>query len=165
MTYKDNTPTFNVNRKVVNFKDFSANPNAEKEELEKMDRQNKPNTDDQQKNMANSRYKFNNTTRKMDDLSPAEIEDKIEAIEELEEGFDPMVGIDNFLNNPVMVSLATAWLLSGRYKIENLKSNMKAMKDDFLDYCNSMGYVIDKDILDFKFNQIIERIKKILKIN
>jgi len=165
MTYKDNTPTFNVNRKVVNFKDFLANPNAEKEELEKMDRQNKPNTDDQQKNMANSRYKFNNTTRKMDDLSPAEIEDSIEAIEELEEGFDPMVGIDNFLNNPVMVSLATAWLLSGRYKIENLKSNMKAMKDDFLDYCNSMGYVIDKDILDFKFNQIIERIKKILKIN
>jgi|LauGreDrversion4_2_1035121.scaffolds.fasta_scaffold145186_2 hypothetical protein len=165
MTYKDNTPTFNVNRKVVNFKDFSANPNAEKEELKKMDRQNIPNSDEHQKNMANSRYKFNNTTRKMDDLSPAEIEDKIEAIEELEEGFDPMVGIDNFLNNPVMVSLATAWLLSGRYKIENLKSNMKAMKDDFLDYCNSMGYVIDKDILDFKFNQIIERIKKILKIN
>ena len=85
MTYKDNTPTFNVNRKVVNFKDFSANPNAEKEELKKMDRQNKPNTDDQQKNMANSRYKFNNTTRKMDDLSPAEIEDKIDAIDELEE--------------------------------------------------------------------------------
>ncbi len=165
MTYKDNTPTFNVNRKVVNFKDFLANPNAEKEELEKMDRQNKPNTDDQQKNMANSRYKFNNTTRKMDDLSPAEIEDSLEAIEELEEGFDPMVGIDNFLNNPVMVSLATAWLLSGRYKVENLKSNIKAMKDDFLDYCNSMGYVIDKDALDFKFSQIIERIKKILKIN
>ena len=88
MTYKDNQPTFNVNRKVVNFKDFSANPNAEKEELEKMDRQNKPNTDDQQKNMANSRYKFNNTTRKMDDLSPAEIEDKIDAIEELEEAIN-----------------------------------------------------------------------------
>ena len=85
MTYKDNTPTFNVNRKVVNFKDFSSNPNAEKEELKKMDRQNKPNTDDQQKNMANSRYKFNHTTRKMDDLSPAEIKDKIEAIDELEE--------------------------------------------------------------------------------
>lgn len=81
---RDNTPTFNVNRKVANYKDFLANPNAEKEELEKMDRQNKPNSDEQQKNMANSRYKFNNTTRKMDDLSPAEIEDKIDAIEELE---------------------------------------------------------------------------------
>ena len=32
---RDNTPTFNVNRKVVNFKDFSDNPNAEKEELKK----------------------------------------------------------------------------------------------------------------------------------
>ena len=85
MTYKDNQPTFNVNRKVVNFKDFSANPNAEKEELKKMNKQNKPNTDDQQKNMGNSRYKFNHTTRKMDDLSPAEIKDKIEDIDELEE--------------------------------------------------------------------------------
>ena len=88
MTYKDNQPTFNVNRKVVNFKDFSANPNAEKEELKKMNKQNKPNTDDQQKNMGNSRYKFNHTTRKMDDLSPAEIKDKIEAIDELEETND-----------------------------------------------------------------------------
>jgi hypothetical protein len=100
MTYKDNTPTFNVNRKVVNFKDFLANPNAEKEELKKMDRQNKPNTDDQQKNMANSRYKFNNTTRKMDDLSPAEIEDKIEAIEGLEEGInnDSMYAISEYFS-------------------------------------------------------------------
>jgi len=88
MTYKDNTPTFNVNRKVANFKDFSANPNAEKEELKKMNRQNKPNTDDQQKNMGNSRYKFNSTTRKMDDLSPAEIKDKIDAIEGLEEAIN-----------------------------------------------------------------------------
>ena len=100
MTYKDNTPTFNINRKVVNFKDFSANPNAEKEELKKMDRQNKPNTDDQQKNMANSRYKFNSTTRKMDDLSPAEIEDKIDAIEELEEGVnnDALYAISDSFN-------------------------------------------------------------------
>jgi uncharacterized coiled-coil protein SlyX len=100
MTYKDNQPTFNVNRKVVNFKDFLANPNAEKEELKKMDRQNKPNTDDQQKNMANSRYKFNSTTRKMDDLSPAEIEDKIDAIEELEEGVnnDALYAISDSFN-------------------------------------------------------------------
>ena len=100
MTYKDNTPTLNVNRKVVNFKDFSANPNAEKEELEKMKRQNKPNTDDQQKNMSNSRYKFNNTTRKMDDLSPAEIEDKIDAIEGLEEGInnDSMYAISEYFS-------------------------------------------------------------------
>jgi len=46
MTYKDNQPTFNINRKVVNFKDF--NKDAEKEELEKLKRQNKPNSERQQ---------------------------------------------------------------------------------------------------------------------
>lgn len=84
MTYKDNQPTFNVNRKVVNFKDFLANPEAEKQELEKVRRSTKPNSEDQQ-HIGNTRFKFNNTTRKMDDLSPEMIDDKIEAIEELEE--------------------------------------------------------------------------------
>jgi hypothetical protein len=79
MAYRDNQPTFNVNRKVANFGDFSAN--TEKEELAKMSRQNKPNSDEHQKNMSNSRYKFNKVTRKMDDLSPAEIQDKLNAID------------------------------------------------------------------------------------
>jgi hypothetical protein len=35
--------------------------------------------------MSNSRYKFNKVTRKMDDLSPAEIQDKLDAIDELDE--------------------------------------------------------------------------------
>lgn len=82
----------------------------------------------------------------------------------IKEEFDPMVGIDNFLNNPVMIALATAWLLSGKYKVDNLKSNLKGMKNDFLDYCNSMGYTIDKEVLDFKFNQLIDKVKKIIKL-
>ena len=84
MTYKDNTPTFNVNRKVVNFKDFLSDPKGEETDLKKVRRSTKPNSEDQQ-HIGNSRYKFNKTTRKMDDLSPAEIDDSIEAIEELEE--------------------------------------------------------------------------------
>ena len=83
MTYKENTPTFNVNRKVVNFKDFLSNPKGEETDLKKVRRSTKPNSEDQQ-HIGNSRYKFNKTTRKMDDLSPAEIDDSIEAIEELE---------------------------------------------------------------------------------
>jgi hypothetical protein len=83
MTYKENTPTFNVNRKVVNFKDFLSDPKGEEDELKKVRRSTKPNSEDQQ-HIGNSRYKFNKTTRKMDDLSPAEIDDSIEAIEELE---------------------------------------------------------------------------------
>ena len=83
MTHKENTPTFNVNRKVVNFKDFLSDPKGEEDELKKVRRSTKPNSEDQQ-HIGNSRYKFNKTTRKMDDLSPAEIDDSIEAIEELE---------------------------------------------------------------------------------
>jgi hypothetical protein len=139
---RDNTPTFNVNRKVVNFKDFLANPNAEKEELEKMDRQNKPNTDDQQKNMANSRYKFNNTTRKMDDLSPAEIEDKIEAIEGLEEG----------VNNDSMYAISDSF-----NKVKNemnlLESRLKnARSEELQEYLNEfMNVRIGFDSLYKKF--------------
>lgn len=84
MTYKDNTPTFNVNRKVVNFKDFLANMDDEKEELKKMNRQNKPNSDEHQQHIGNSRYKYNKVTHKMDDLSPEEIKDKINSIDEIE---------------------------------------------------------------------------------
>ena len=82
--------------------------------------------------------------------------------EEIKEDVDPMVGIDNFLNNPVMITLATSWLLSGKYKMSNLKSNLEDMKTSFLDYCNSMGYVIDKEVLDFKFKQLLKKISNIL---
>ena len=82
----------------------------------------------------------------------------------IKEDFDPMAGIDNFLNNPVIIALATAWLLKGRYKIDNLKSNIDGMKNDFLDYCNSIGYTINNEVLDFHFNQLIKRVKKIIKI-
>ncbi len=84
MPYKDNTPTFNVNRKVVNYKDFLSNVEAEKEELKKVRRSTKPNSEDQQ-HLGNSRYKFNNVTRKMDDLSPEQVQDKIDSIDDFEE--------------------------------------------------------------------------------
>jgi hypothetical protein len=77
--------SYNVNRKVATFGDFSNNIQSEEEELAKMNRQNKPNSDEHQKNMSNSRYKFNKVTHKMDDLSPSEIQDKLNAIDELEE--------------------------------------------------------------------------------
>jgi hypothetical protein len=42
MTYKENTPTFNVNRKVVNFKDFLSDPKGEETDLKKVRRSTKP---------------------------------------------------------------------------------------------------------------------------
>jgi hypothetical protein len=85
MTYKDNQPTFNVNRKVVNFKDFSKDIESEKEELDKIKRQNEPNSERQQR-IGNTRIKYNKVTHKLDwNLSPDMVKDKIDAIEELDE--------------------------------------------------------------------------------
>jgi hypothetical protein len=80
MTYKDNTLTYNVGRKVVNFKDF-VKP-KEEAELKMIKRQNKPNSERQQL-IGNPRTKYNKVTHKLDmNLNPAYIEDKIKSIEE-----------------------------------------------------------------------------------
>ena len=77
--------SYNVNRKVVTFGDFTNNIESEKEELKKVRRSTVPNTPDQQQHIGNGRYKFNKVTRKMDDLSPMEVQDKLDDIDELEE--------------------------------------------------------------------------------
>jgi hypothetical protein len=76
--------TYNTNRKVANFSDFTSNIGSEKEELKKMKRGEKPNSEDQQ-HIGNRKFKFNKVTHKMDDLSPEEVQDKLDAIDELEE--------------------------------------------------------------------------------
>lgn len=80
MNYKDNTPTYNVNRKIVNFKDF--NPKEEEQDLQKIKRSIDPNTPDKQQHIGNSKYKYNKVTHKMDDISIDEINDDLESIEE-----------------------------------------------------------------------------------
>jgi hypothetical protein len=85
MPYKDINPTYNVNRKVANFGDFTSNIDAEKEKLKKVKRSFTPNSDGQQF-VRNSRTEYNPVTHKLTDYTEGEVEDKIKAIEELEEG-------------------------------------------------------------------------------
>ena len=80
MNYKDNQPTFNVNRKVVNFKDFAQ----DKEKLSKADLQRKPNSEDQQ-HLGNRRTEYNPVSHKLTDYSADEIKDRLDAIEDFEE--------------------------------------------------------------------------------
>ena len=90
MSYKDSNPTYNVNRKVANFGDFTSNIDAEKEKLKKVKRSFTPNSDKQQF-VRNSRTEYNPVTHKLTDYTEGEVEDKIKAIEELEgtnESFD-----------------------------------------------------------------------------
>ena len=84
MTYKDNTPTYNVNRKVVNFGDFCKT--CEEPKLKKMKNQTTPNSE-RQNLPGNFKAKFNPVTRKIDNLSPAEVDDRLNKmnVEEVDE--------------------------------------------------------------------------------
>ena len=84
MTYKDNTPTYNVNRKVANFGDFTSNIDAEKEKLQKVKRSFQPNSD-RQNFPSNTRNEFNPVTRKITAYTEDEVEDYLDEIEKYEE--------------------------------------------------------------------------------
>ncbi len=76
--HKDNTPIYNVNRQVVNFKDF--HPEEEKPELDRIKKSYKKN--ELEKGQKEKKYKFNNVTRKLDDLDKSEVEDKLDSLKE-----------------------------------------------------------------------------------
>lgn len=70
------------NKRVLSFSKYLE---CEEWELKKLQNGTKPNSSDEQQHIGNKKWKYNKITRKWDDLSPAEVKDKIEAIEELEE--------------------------------------------------------------------------------
>ena len=74
-------PTFNVNRKVVNFKDYLQNKGSEESKLKKADLQSKPNSEEQQ-HLGNKRTEYNPVTHKLTDYSDDEIRDILNAMEE-----------------------------------------------------------------------------------
>jgi hypothetical protein len=76
---RDNQPTFNVNRKIANFSDFGTN----KDSLKKAKLQTKNNSEDQQ-HIGNFRNEFDPNTHKITQVTPDEVKDKLDAIEELE---------------------------------------------------------------------------------
>jgi len=122
MTYKDNQPTFNINRKVVNFKDF--NKDAEKEELEKLKRQNKPNSERQQL-ISNPRIKYNKVTHKLDfDNNPDLLKDKVASLRESVANSDVISSIKDSVSYGKFVETL-------KIAIMELESDMKSDSIDF----------------------------------
>ena len=135
--------SYNVNRKVVTFGDFTNNIESEKEELKKVKRSTVSNTDDQQQHIGNGRYKFNKVTRKMDDLSPEEVQDKLDAIDELEES----------VNNNSMYPVISDNFDKVRNEMNLLESSLKnARSEELQEYLNEfMNVRIGFDSLYKKF--------------
>lgn len=80
--YKHNTPTFNVDRKVANFKDFVSNLPQELEELKDVKRSFRHEQGEVGNIPNKSKYKYNKVTHKLGDVSKDQVQDKIDAIEE-----------------------------------------------------------------------------------
>jgi len=122
MTYKDNQPTFNINRKVVNFKDF--NKETEEIELKKIKRQNKPNSERQQL-IGNPRIKYNKVTHKLDfDNNPDLLKDKIESLEESVVNSEVLSSIKDSISYGKFVETL-------KIAIMELESDMKSDSIDF----------------------------------
>lgn len=83
MPYKDNTPNYNTNRRVVNFGDFESNIEAEKEKLKKVQRSFQPNSD-RQNFPSNTRNEFNPITRKITSYTKDEVDDTLNKIDDYE---------------------------------------------------------------------------------
>lgn len=83
MPYKDNTPNYNTNRRVVNFGDFESNIETEKEKLKKVQRSFQPNSD-RQNFPSNTRNEFDPITRKIASYTEDEVDDKLNKIENYE---------------------------------------------------------------------------------
>lgn len=79
MTYKDNTPTFNTNSGVRNFKDFCADA----ESLAKTRRGFRKNSQIQNY-LTNTRNEYNPVTHKITALGEEEVLDRLDALEDLE---------------------------------------------------------------------------------
>lgn len=94
-------------KKVKGFEDFQRE--GEKEKLKKVRRSFTPNSD-QQQYTANTRNEFDEKTRKITAVTKDEIEDKIDAIEGLEEGLGFLPDDFGDEESPVKVKHLIAYL-------------------------------------------------------
>jgi hypothetical protein len=86
MPYNTNDPNYQTkNTRVLNFNDFEENVRKEKEDLKKIDRSYIDNQEEIHQIPGNRKKKYNRVTHKLDDLSKAEVEDKISAIDDMGE--------------------------------------------------------------------------------
>lgn len=147
---RDNQPTFNVNRKIVNFSDFGTN----KDSLKKANLQTKPNSEDQQ-HIGNFRNEFDPNTHKVTQVTPDEIKDKLDAIEELE-GVEKKSTIKKFNESSDPLYQEIIGILSdSNHPVKSKIVLLRAIADEI-----ELAEKLKKDI-DIRWSEGKERAKKI----
>lgn len=89
-----------MKNKILN---FDAYFECEEWKLKQMKMTTKPNSPDEQQHIGNRKWKYNIITKKYDDLSPSEVDDKIKAIEDFEETNELFISKKEFKNKDLNV--------------------------------------------------------------
>lgn len=85
MPYNPNDPNYQTkSSRVLSFNDFEKNIGKEEEELKKVKRSYVNNDTENNQTIGNPKFKYNKVTHKIDSLSKAEVEDDLEALEDME---------------------------------------------------------------------------------
>lgn len=86
MAFNTNDPTYNTPKiRVQNFRDFSDEKQREEDELKKISRNSRKNELDVYSVADKFKKKYNKVTHKLDDVTKNEVDDDIEAIEDVKE--------------------------------------------------------------------------------
>lgn len=131
MTYKDNTPNYNVNRRVVNYKDFLANSEAEKEKLKTVKRSFTPNSD-RQNFTTNTRNEYDPVTHKITAYNEEEVEDRLDALDE------------NFEESVINESQVDYDLLNKLQKLEAYKTLREEFRNSVDKFTSELMRVADQ---------------------
>jgi hypothetical protein len=156
---RDNQPVFNANRKVANYKDFSAD--VEKEKLGKVRRSFQPNSD-RQNFPSNDRNEFDPITRKITQVTLPEVEDKLDAIEQDEKNENK--SFESNLDIPLKLRLAyQKWIESeqqdyfGGDRDQELRLN--AFKKELNEYSSAETRSKFIKALDSQYGEIPKRFR------
>jgi 23S rRNA A2030 N6-methylase RlmJ len=121
MTHKTNTPNYKT-KNVSNFADFMDNIESEKENLKDIKRGFNLNHDDTQKYPKNSKLNFNTITRKMDDITLDEVNDKLENLEE------------SNIDNDIFIKI------TNKDSYKKLISDMRKVIDEYIETLEDTGF-------------------------
>lgn len=135
--------------KLTKFQDFKNK--EEEKELQDLKRTYTKNTVDTQQFPRNTKYNFNYITRKMDDLSIDEVEDKIEELEDVKEAFSKPFSINlqkdviNMLENLKTVDRVIDGTVFSDYGQFNLAEVISFLSSTILELKDKTeDYVLDR---------------------
>lgn len=151
MPYNPNDPLYQTGMsRVMNFHDFEQEKHHEVEDLKKMKRNFKK-RGEMHSAPGERKHKWNMTTHKIDDLSHEEVEDKVDALQELEENHHAIQNYMFFANLKTLCRLSRKMLNMDRHELDQMLSehnwaldHIATSKDDVEEVFNwVMSYKYD----------------------